>query len=359
MRTFIGVALALFVLGLAPRAHAQGDPNIRAREAFNRGVELYEQGRYADALTQFRSAFDLRPHPSVRVNIANCLARLGQAVEGTYHFRRFLQERGDEVSPEQRAAVQREIDGMRMEVAELSVRVEPPDADVFVDGVHPDTRIGASIYISPGPHRIEARLQGRQTAREEVDLAGGARRDLVLVLPSGADVAPIPPPPARTAAPEPEPEPEPEPVPVAPEPEARPEPEGAGASASVDSGGFGPYLPWIGAGATVVALGVAIGFSASALTANDEVDLNVGFWETDTDPDHRAVYEHNAREWADAADTRALVADVFYVLTFALAAGTGYLFFFADDHEAGTSVAAAPWISPDGSGLVLAGNLTP
>src|SRR3954470_20213855 len=48
------------------------DPNVvRARELFKLGVDAYDRGSYTEALQSFQQAYQLRPHPAVRVNIAN------------------------------------------------------------------------------------------------------------------------------------------------------------------------------------------------------------------------------------------------------------------------------------------------
>src|SRR5262245_28120679 len=249
----------------ALRARAQeSETTVRAREAFNRGVGLYQQRKWAEALASFREAFELRPHPAVRVNLANCLARLGKPVDATYHFRRYMQERGTDRTPEQRNDVQREIDGMRMNVSEIELDVQPPEAEVTVDGGTSETRIGSTIYVTPGHHALEARAPGRLAARAEIDVAGGERKAAALVLERAA-LQPQPPPapatPAASAAPTPPPRPEPPASPA-----EHPQPGGGSASES---------LPWLAVGGAVLTLGVAVTLSALSLSADGEHDRSL------------------------------------------------------------------------------------
>ena len=78
MRT---LSLALFALLLTvPRpAAAQSDEDIeaRARELFQNGAILYEEGRYEDAIVAWEEAYRLSERPALLYNIANAEERLG------------------------------------------------------------------------------------------------------------------------------------------------------------------------------------------------------------------------------------------------------------------------------------------
>ena len=65
---------------VAPTARAQ-DVRSRAREQFQRGVAAFEAGRYEEALAAFQEAFRLKPHPSVRLNMAACYEKLDRPRE--------------------------------------------------------------------------------------------------------------------------------------------------------------------------------------------------------------------------------------------------------------------------------------
>src|SRR5687768_3777957 len=63
-----------------------------ARAQFDAGVAAFAEERYADALAAFKAAYELRPHPVVLVNIANCHMELGEPVEASALFERYLRE---------------------------------------------------------------------------------------------------------------------------------------------------------------------------------------------------------------------------------------------------------------------------
>ena len=75
--TFTG-ALALALITTFSVARAQDDRE-QARIQFERGVGLYESHDYEGALASFQEAYRLAPHPTVRVNMANCLPSMSSS----------------------------------------------------------------------------------------------------------------------------------------------------------------------------------------------------------------------------------------------------------------------------------------
>jgi tetratricopeptide (TPR) repeat protein len=66
-----------------PRAHLE------------RGARLYANGRYAEALEAFQTAYALTPSPLIFWNVALCQMHLGQNEAALRLFRRFVAERPD------------------------------------------------------------------------------------------------------------------------------------------------------------------------------------------------------------------------------------------------------------------------
>lgn len=75
---------ALLALLLTGTAHA----NDRAKELFQNGKELYNQGRYESAIVAWKEAYELDPRPVLLFNLANAYERSGlirealEALEG-------------------------------------------------------------------------------------------------------------------------------------------------------------------------------------------------------------------------------------------------------------------------------------
>src|SRR5262249_16622286 len=103
----------------------------QAKAAFEQGVAEYAAGHYAQARVSFGLAYQIRPHPIVNGNIANCYDKLGKPLQAIATFRRFLDS--DAGSPEQRMEVKSAIERLEHDVGRVMLRVTPDGASVTID----------------------------------------------------------------------------------------------------------------------------------------------------------------------------------------------------------------------------------
>ncbi|MEM7606819.1 MAG: PEGA domain-containing protein [Myxococcota bacterium] len=315
--------VALLTLGLLASASAHAQDREAARAAFGAGVSAYGEGRYDAALASFQEAYRIAPHPSVRVNMANCYEQLGRPVEALNHFERFLIE-SENASADQRAEVRSAIARLQAQVGEVFLRVTPEGASVTIDD---DTTLRAPILdgikLVAGEHRLRVESEGYAPYEQTFTLEGGGRQEVAVQL-EGA---------------------------VSTEVEAPDE---------VDDGeGFSLPTPvWISAGASA-ALGIgAIISGVLALRSNsdfddavaDSNDLSLGAAE-------RARAREDGLDAKDRADRRSTAADVLGIASIA-AAGTAVVLYFvlrgADEDE--PSAYVAPAVGPNAAGVALTGS---
>jgi hypothetical protein len=95
----------LFAAGLAS---AQGKPDRKAREEakkhFALGKQLYEAGKYEDAIREFHMANDLAPSPRVLFNIAQSYRLMGDKRNAKQYYEQFLAaERNGQIADEARS----------------------------------------------------------------------------------------------------------------------------------------------------------------------------------------------------------------------------------------------------------------
>ena len=158
MTRFAIVFAALTLITLA--AHAQDDRE-QARAQFERGVGLYEAQDYAGALAAFQEAYRIAPHPTVRVNMANCYEHLNRPIEAIHHFERFLAESPAAPRP-QRRVVEGAGAALRCTIGEIPLSVSPGRARNTLDGT---VRVFGPARHGPGQTRGSAAVQAAPPGR--------------------------------------------------------------------------------------------------------------------------------------------------------------------------------------------------
>ena len=347
---FASVLLVVPSLALPSNASAQTEAErAQARAAFQRGVEAYAAERFEEALASFQEAYRIAPHPSVRVNMANCYERLERPLEALDHFERFLAE-AENASAEQQREVRTAVRRLRQQVGEVFVRVQPDGATVRVGNVLRTAPVLEPIELARGTHRVEVSFAGHRTETRDVEVRGGDRVELTVTLVQAAPEVVTPPPEVLDSE---------------GTNDASDADEGANdatvgddAFEEEDDAGGGRRLhfdaPTIAAGAaTVVLLGTTIGLGVAALGA--ESDFEDAVERSTSAP--TAAERNEARADGRDADRRAsrlsIATDVFAVTT-VLAAGATVFFLLwdrGDDDTARTQV--APIAGPNAGGVLV------
>src|SRR5262245_51288347 len=118
----LGLALGLLSAGpAAAQGNAAGDGiRAEARERFDRGLALFNDGDNAGALAEFRRAYDLVPHRLVLFNIGMVYAAMGRPVEAADTLERVLGDPGP-LSPERLALARRTRDEQARRVGLLAI----------------------------------------------------------------------------------------------------------------------------------------------------------------------------------------------------------------------------------------------
>ena len=181
--SFTAGALALICSTLV--SHAGADPaaaRVEARERFDRGLKLVNQGDNEGAVAEFQRAYDLSPHPVVLYNLGLVLAATSQPVEAVETFDRLLSAPGD-LPPEQLARVRDERARQAARIGEIEVAVNVTGASVELDGVEVGTTpLRAPLRVAGGAHVVGAVARGHAPLRRRVSVAGQARVQVQLDL---------------------------------------------------------------------------------------------------------------------------------------------------------------------------------
>jgi hypothetical protein len=293
------LAAAVLVIGaLAAALPARAEDVAEAKARFKKGVELYRDRRWRDAMAEFEAAYRAKPHGAIQFNIAQCRERLEDWPGALRSYQDYLREVPDATD---RAAVRASMRRLEERLAAagaqlLLVYTDPPGAQLSIDGKERGSTPLHAV-LAPGRYALIVTLDGHEAVKDQIELSASASRVIDVVLRTVPRTA------AAAAVPDLTPRPPAAAPPVAPVSPAPPSP--------------GPrrhLATWIAAGTAVAAIatGAVLGWSArqdaSAIDAMSAPD--------------RAGASQRARD----AQTKARAANVLYALGGGAAAVGGTLF---------------------------------
>jgi len=180
----------------------EDEARLQARALAGEGLDLVAAGDYQAALGKLDAADRLVPAPTLKLEAARCLDRLGRMLEAAAKYREVIQfELVGDVPPvhrEARSTAVAELAALQRQIPRLSI-VLRTDAtgmpEVRLDGAVLDAKERLREQrLDPGQHVVAATVGGL-SASETVVIARGEQREVVLWL-----MRPAPPPPP--AAPE-------------------------------------------------------------------------------------------------------------------------------------------------------------
>ncbi|MFO0681084.1 MAG: PEGA domain-containing protein [Sandaracinus sp.] len=181
MRAIATLAVLLFVGAfLAPIAGAQ-DAGAEARSHFERGVALYDEGRLAQALVEFREARRIQSSSVILYNVAQVEAELGHAVEAVDAYEELVRT-ARTIEPGMRARIDAALATQRGRIATLDVEANVNGALVALDDVDIGAVPLAGARISSGEHVLTLRASGFESVRYRFTVAGGAEHHARITL---------------------------------------------------------------------------------------------------------------------------------------------------------------------------------
>jgi hypothetical protein len=189
--------LVTAVLTFSPRVSAQTDADrAAARELFNKGVELQNQQKFADALDHFERSQKVVNAPTIYLHVGQCQAALGHLVEATEAFRQAVNFQLPANPPAPFVAAQNEattqLATISPRIPELKITVLPkdiPTLTVTVDDVPVNAAlVGVSRPTNPGQHKVSATAPGYSKAEKMVDLKEKQKLEITLSIVSTGGV---------------------------------------------------------------------------------------------------------------------------------------------------------------------------
>lgn len=160
---------------------AWADPAGEANTRFLWGRQLYGQGRYREALSEFLVSNRLSPNPAPALGIARCYRFLERWDEA---FNAYGEYGAHTLSPAEREKAEAEVAALLPQVARLLVATDPPGATLWLDRKNLGS-FGTSprgVAAPPGPHVVLIERPGYEPARRTVTLEKGREVAIDVVL---------------------------------------------------------------------------------------------------------------------------------------------------------------------------------
>jgi hypothetical protein len=183
------VAAWLVAAAAAAAQPADEDDPLRqaARERYAQARALLDEGDAVAALSEFAASHQLYANwPSV-YGMAMCQEALGRPAAALELYQQVLQEFGESVPESERTVIGARMAEIREQIGappppnaaegRLAVRTTPAGATVRVDGAEAGLT-PLQIEVSVGPHRVEARLDGFESATRWVDVLENQTADV-------------------------------------------------------------------------------------------------------------------------------------------------------------------------------------
>jgi hypothetical protein len=327
----------LFALGVTTPALAQDTISEEAKAYFRNGVDLISGStpNYQDAYYQFRLAYEKSGSWKVLGNLGLCAMKLERDGEAIEYYTRYLAEGGEEIDPEERQALQRDL--LLIKGNAVEVTLTTPEKELEVTTARSGTSAGAQSYLisggsgklllRAGTHAITASKDGK-TLRWDVVLSPGKPQSHTFDFSEPAVGATPPPGPGGTVPP--------------PAEEPR------------KTGGTLRTVGFVTAGVGVLALGG--GVVTGLMSNGKESDARDKCRETGG----TTYCPQSVKEDFDSASSLAGVTNVLLISGGVLtAAGVGMIIFGGPKTEAAPAAAhleLTPVLSPGLSGFVAAGS---
>ena len=150
-----------------------GEAKKKAKEHFETGLRLYEDGDYALALIEFERAYSFVPDFRVLYNIGQVSIQLGRYARASQALEQYLKNGGPKVSAARVKSVHNDQKMLEGRTAHLMVNSNVDGADVLLDeSLLAKTPVSEPLLVDAGEHRITLQKPGYAPHTQPLVLAG-------------------------------------------------------------------------------------------------------------------------------------------------------------------------------------------
>ncbi|WP_437648195.1 PEGA domain-containing protein [Sorangium sp. So ce362] len=166
-------------------ASSSADAAKRADALVQKAGRLYSDGKYQEAEAELQSAWELNPTFDVAYNLGNTKYQLKKHKEAAQYLSFALRHWPLlKVVAKLKPTAEKRLAESRAQVGALVVTAGVAGAEVTVDGkAVGKAPLEGEVFVEPGEHRVEVRLEGYGPASKTVKVAKGGTAVAALALP--------------------------------------------------------------------------------------------------------------------------------------------------------------------------------
>jgi hypothetical protein len=165
------------------KAAQSGDADEQASRWLSKGNKAFKEGRFADAEQAYREAFALKKGYDIAGNLGAAELAQGKRREAAQHLAFTLRMFPLTGEPALREQMTKAYEQCRGEVSALHVEASVKGAQILVDGAPVgEAPLADDVFVEPGEHTVEARLDGFTSAPRRVRAPKGAATRVELAL---------------------------------------------------------------------------------------------------------------------------------------------------------------------------------
>ncbi|WP_437894306.1 PEGA domain-containing protein [Sorangium sp. So ce124] len=168
----------------SPQAAAPDEATARADALYKQGVQLYSEKKWKEAEAVFLEAWALTPTFDVAYNVGSAAYQQGKHARAAEHLS-FALRHWPLLSAvaHLKPTAQQRLATSRAQVGALSVTVSAPLAEVLIDGKPAGKApLAGELFVEPGEHTVEARLDGYAPAQKTVRVGKGETAAVALAM---------------------------------------------------------------------------------------------------------------------------------------------------------------------------------
>jgi len=152
-----------------------------ARQLFLDADAAYQRGEHEKAYAMLLAAWKVKNHWTIAASLGAVELKIGKPADAANHFAYYLRE----APADRKEKASTLLAEASAKTGVLIVTVDPPDAEILVDGVASGAKSGETIYVEPDVrHKVAARKSG-ETVDVEVLAMAGKTHNVTLVIPKG------------------------------------------------------------------------------------------------------------------------------------------------------------------------------